>query len=252
MYTLEMEGIVKLFDHNKVVDGVDLRVKEGETVSIIGSSGAGKSTLLRCVNQLELIQSGRIVLDGQEVATTDAKGHVHYLRERELRDVRSKTAMVFQHFNLFPHLTCLQNITVTGIKVRKQPAQEVIAKGKELLQAVGLSDKADQYPSQLSGGQKQRVAIARALALNPKLMLFDEPTSALDPEITGEVLSVIRELAKKKMTMLIVTHEIGFAREVSDRIVFMDAGTIIEEGTPTQMLEAPKTQRLQSFLKAML
>ena len=250
-YILEMEKITKRFGRITVLDEVDFSVREGETVSIIGSSGAGKSTLLRCVNQLELIQSGRITLDNDVIVCTEG-GRVRYLRESELRRIRSKTAMVFQHFNLFPHLTCLQNITLTGIKVRKQSADEITAQGRELLKTVGLSDKESSYPSQLSGGQKQRVAIARALALNPMLMLFDEPTSALDPEITGEVLSVIRDLANKKMTMLIVTHEMGFAREVSDRIVFMDEGKIIEQGSPGELLEHPKTARLQTFLKAIL
>ncbi len=251
-YILEMENIVKRFGRTAVVDDVTLQIREGETVSIIGSSGAGKSTLLRCVNQLELIQGGRIVLDGEELARTDETGRVRYIPERRLRQARQKTAMVFQHFNLFPHLTCLENITVTGIKVRGEAAATVTERGLALLARVGLADKANRYPSQLSGGQKQRVAIARALALNPRIMLLDEPTSALDPEITGEVLAVIRELAAERMTMLIVTHEIGFAREVSDRTLFMDDGKVVEEGSPKAIFENPKTERLQTFLRATL
>ncbi len=250
-YVLSMEGIVKRFGVTTVVDGVNLNVQKGETVAIIGPSGAGKSTLLRCVNHLEIIQSGRIAVCGEEFVHTDDKGRARYLPEAELRRIRSQTAMVFQHFNLFAHLTCLQNVTITGIKVRREPAADVTSRALALLQSVGLSDKADAYPAQLSGGQKQRVAIARALALQPKIMLFDEPTSALDPEIIGEVLAVIRALASQHMTMLIVTHEIGFAREVADRIVFMDKGRIAEEGPP-ELLSAPRSDRLRAFLSAIL
>ena len=252
MYILEMEDIVKRFGRNTVVDGVTLRIEPGEIVSIIGASGAGKSTLLRCINQLETINSGRIVIDSEEIVKTDESGRVRYLKEKTLRPIRSKTSMVFQHFNLFPHLTCLENITITGIHIRKRPADEVVARGRDLLESVGLSDKADVYPAQLSGGQKQRVAIARTLALDPKIMLFDEPTSALDPEITGEVLSVMRELVKKRMTMLIVTHEIGFAREASNRMIYMDGGHIVEEGNPKELIAEPKTERLRAFLGAIL
>jgi len=252
LYILEMENIVKRFGKNTVVDDVTLRVMPGEIISVIGASGAGKSTLLRCVNQLELINSGRIVIDSDEIVKTDASGRVRYLKEKRLRAIRSKTSMVFQHFNLFPHLTCLENVTITGIRIRKQPAADVIARGKRLLDSVGLSDKADVYPAKLSGGQKQRVAIARTLALDPVLMLFDEPTSSLDPEITGEVLSVMRELVGKRITMIIVTHEIGFAREVSNRMIYMDGGRIIEEGDPKVIASEPKTERLRAFLSAVL
>ncbi len=252
MHILELDKITKRFGSTTVLEHVTLNVSQGETVSIIGSSGAGKSTLLRCVNQLELIDSGRISLEGEELVTTDEKGSVNYLPEKELRRIRSKTAMVFQHFNLFPHLTCLENITLTGIKIRKENKSETEAFAHSLLKIVGLPHKADAYPSQLSGGQKQRIAIARALALKPKVMLFDEPTSALDPEITGEVLTVIRKLAEEKMTMLVVTHEIPFARDVSDSVVYMDKGQIVEVGKPTEIFTNPKTERLNTFLSSIL
>lgn len=220
---LEMKGIVKEYGEFKALRGVDFSVERGEIVTIIGPSGSGKSTLLRCINGLTVPTSGTI-------------------------DLHGRTSMVFQHFNLFPHMTCLENITYAPIKVLKVPKVDAEANAKELLDMVGLSDKASAYPAQISGGQKQRVAIARSLAMKPDLMLFDEPTSALDPEIIGSVLNVMKGLASEHMTMVVVTHEMSFARDVSDRTVFMADGEKLEEGTPTQIFENPKSERLQTFL----
>ena len=224
---LEMKDIVKDYSGFKAVDHVDFSLHKGEIVAIIGPSGSGKSTLLRCINGLNTITSGEINLEGE-------------------------TGMVFQHFNLFPHMTCLENITYAPIKVKKIPKDQAIARAKELLKMVGLETKADVYPAHISGGQKQRVAIARALAMDPDVMLFDEPTSALDPEITGEVLNVMKQLAEKHTTMIVVTHEMGFAKEVADRVVFMADGKIMEEGDPKEIFEHPKSERLVSFLGSML
>ena len=224
---LEMKDIVKDYSGFKAVDHVDFSLHKGEIVAIIGPSGSGKSTLLRCINGLNTITSGEIDLEGE-------------------------TGMVFQHFNLFPHMTCLENITYAPIKVKKIPKEQAVARAKELLKMVGLESKADVYPAHISGGQKQRVAIARALAMDPDVMLFDEPTSALDPEITGEVLNVMKQLAEKHTTMIVVTHEMGFAKEVADRVVFMSDGKIVEEGDPTELVEHPKSERLMSFLGSML
>ena len=224
---LEMKDIVKDYSGFKAVDHVDFSLHKGEIVAIIGPSGSGKSTLLRCINGLNTITSGEIDLEGE-------------------------TGMVFQHFNLFPHMTCLENITYAPIKVKKIPKEQAVARAKELLKMVGLESKADVYPAHISGGQKQRVAIARALAMDPDVMLFDEPTSALDPEITGEVLNVMKQLAEKHTTMIVVTHEMGFAKEVADRVVFMSDGKIVEEGDPTVLFEHPKSERLVSFLGSML
>lgn len=224
---LEMKNIVKDYSGFKAVDHVDFSLHKGEIVAIIGPSGSGKSTLLRCINGLNTITSGEIDLEGE-------------------------TGMVFQHFNLFPHMTCLENITYAPIKVKKIPKEQAVARAKELLKMVGLESKADVYPAHVSGGQKQRVAIARALAMDPDVMLFDEPTSALDPEITGEVLNVMKQLAEKHTTMIVVTHEMGFAKEVADRVVFMSDGKIVEEGDPTELFEHPKSERLVSFLGSML
>ena len=224
---LEMKGIVKAYSGFKAVDHVDFSLHKGEIVAIIGPSGSGKSTLLRCINGLNTITSGEIDLEGE-------------------------TGMVFQHFNLFPHMTCLENITYAPIKVKKIPKEQAVARAKELLKMVGLESKADVYPAHISGGQKQRVAIARALAMDPDVMLFDEPTSALDPEITGEVLNVMKQLAEKHTTMIVVTHEMGFAKEVADRVGFMSDGKIVEEGDPTELIEHPKRERLVSFLGSML
>ena len=224
---LEMKDIVKDYYGFKAVDHVDFSLHKGEIVAIIGPSGSGKSTLLRCINGLNTITSGEIDLEGE-------------------------TGMVFQHFNLFPHMTCLENITYAPIKVKKIPKEQAVARAKELLKMVGLESKADVYPAHISGGQKQRVAIARALAMDPDVMLFDEPTSALDPEITGEVLNVMKQLAEKHTTMIVVTHEMGFAKEVADRVVFMSDGKIVEQGNPTELFEHPKSERLVSFLGSML
>lgn len=255
---LEMKNIVKKFSNIDALRGVDLSVAPGETVAIIGPSGSGKSTLLRCVNCLTRITSGSITLNG--VTFVDAKpgdavnknNEAKYLPEKELQKICSETGMVFQHFNLFPHMTTLRNVTYAPIKVKGIPKDEAEKRGRELLELVGLAFKADDYPGHLSGGQKQRAAIARGLAMDPMIMLFDEPTSALDPEITGEVLAVMKQLAEEKHTMIIVTHEMGFAKEVADRVVFMDKGSIIEQGTPKEIFDAPKSERLQSFLRSML
>lgn len=224
---LEMKNIVKRYGNFTAVDNVNFSMCKGEIVAIIGPSGSGKSTLLRCINGLNSITSGEMKLKGT-------------------------TGMVFQHFNLFPHMTCLENITYAPIKVKKEVKEEAVKKAKELLKMVGLESKRDVYPAWLSGGQKQRIAIARALAMNPDMMLFDEPTSALDPEITGEVLNVMKKLAENHTTMIVVTHEMGFAKEVADRVIFMDNGVIVEEGTPKEIFENPKSERLISFLGSLL
>ena len=224
---LKMTDIVKDFGDLRVVKGVSLTVSKGETIAIIGPSGSGKSTLLRCINGLNKVTSGTIELNGE-------------------------TGMVFQHFNLFPHMTCLENITYAPVKVRNMDRDEAKRRAMELLKMVGLETKADVYPAHISGGQKQRVAIARALAMNPDLMLFDEPTSALDPEITGEVLNVMKKLAEEHTTMIVVTHEMGFAREVADRVIFMNDGEIVEEGRPEEIFNNPKSERLKAFLKSII
>ena len=224
---LEMIDIVKDFGNFRAVDHVNFSMEKGEIVAIIGPSGSGKSTLLRCINGLNKPTSGEVILKGE-------------------------TGMVFQYFNLFPHMTCMENVTYAPIKVKKQPKAEALRHGQELLEMVGLESKADVYPAMLSGGQKQRVAIARALAMYPDLMLFDEATSALDPEITGEVLNVMKKLADEHTTMIVVTHEMGFAKEVADRVIFMDNGVIVEEGTPQEIFDAPQSERLKAFLGAML
>ena len=224
---LKMTDIVKDFGDLRVVKGVSLTVSKGETVAIIGPSGSGKSTLLRCINGLNKVTSGVIELNGE-------------------------TGMVFQHFNLFPHMTCLENITYAPIKVKGEDKEEARKKAMKLLEMVGLETKADVYPAHISGGQKQRVAIARALAMNPDLMLFDEPTSALDPEITGEVLNVMKKLAEEHTTMIVVTHEMGFAKEVADRVIFMNDGEIVEEGSPEDIFENPRSERLKAFLKSII
>lgn len=249
---LKMEKIVKEFSNISALNGVDFSVSEGETVAIIGPSGSGKSTLLRSINCLTRITSGKITLNGETFVETGADGKAKYLPEKQLSKICSETGMVFQHFNLFPHMTTLGNITYAPIKVKGIPKDEAEKRGKELLKLVGLEAKADNYPGHLSGGQKQRAAIARGLAMDPMIMLFDEPTSALDPEITGEVLNVMQQLAAEKRTMIIVTHEMGFAKEVADRVVFMDAGRIVEQGAPKEIFENPKSERLQSFLQSML
>ncbi len=250
-YIVTLENIHKRYGDILALNGVTLKVKRGEHLSIIGSSGSGKSTLLRCVNQLELIDQGRITINGSVLAET-VDGRIRYRPEKVVRSLILQTAMVFQHFNLFGHLTCLDNITIAPIENKKENPAEVRERAMDLLRMVGLEKKARAYPGQLSGGQKQRIAIARALAMRPSILLFDEPTSALDPEITGEVLRVIRELASKGYTMVLVTHEMGFAREMADRVVFMDNGVILEEGGAEEMFERPSSERLANFLRSVL
>lgn len=239
---IDVQGIHKNFGRLHVLKGIDFQVSEREVVCVIGPSGSGKSTLLRCINQLETVQNGKVFVDGVEV--TNPKTDINILRQR--------VGMVFQLFNLFPHKTTLENITLGPIMIKgmkKQAAEEIAI---QLLRKVGLPDKDHVFPAQLSGGQKQRVAIARALAMQPKIMLFDEPTSSLDPEMVGEVLAVMKDLALEGMTMVVVTHEMGFAREVGHRVVFMDEGVIVEEGTPASLFDSPQNQRTQSFLSKVL
>lgn len=251
MPILSIQSVSKKFGSSLLaLDNVSLTVEQGEAVAIIGSSGSGKSTLLRCVNNLEQVTGGNIQIDNESLVQTDSNGKVQYPSDAEIRRICTKTGMVFQHFNLFPHLTCLENITITPTRILKRNKEASIAKAKELLEVVGLSSKAGSYPDQLSGGQKQRIAIARALAVDPQIMLFDEPTSALDPEITNEVTSVIIKLVQQKVTMLIVTHDMRFARSAATRVIYMDNGKIIEEGTPDDIFERPKSPRLQEFLKS--
>lgn len=252
MKMIEVKNIHKSFKNLKVLKGISMTVNEGEVVAIIGPSGSGKSTLLRCINHLETIDKGSIYIEGQAIATEGEDGRSQYVSDREIRKICSKTGMVFQNFNLFPHKTVLENIIEAPIIVAKADKQKAIEEAEGLLEKVGLLDKRDNYPSQLSGGQKQRVAIARALAMKPSIMLFDEPTSALDPELTGEVLKVMRDLAEERMTMVVVTHEMGFAREVADRVIFMDEGEIVEEGTPSDIFTAPTMKRTEAFLNQVL
>ena len=226
----------------KALDGINLTINEGEVVVIIGPSGSGKSTMLRCLNLLEIPTDGEIIFEGENLLGKKTNIDKH----------RQKMGMVFQHFNLFPHMTVMKNMTIAPTKLKIKNKEEAEAKAKELLEVVNLADRAEAYPKQLSGGQKQRIAIARALCMDPEVMLFDEPTSALDPEMVGEVLSVMKDLARRGMTMAVVTHEMAFAREVATRVIFMDAGRIIEEGTPEEIFEHPKNQRLTDFLSKVL
>ena len=239
---VQLEGVRKSFGDNLVLDGIDLSVALGEVLVIIGPSGSGKSTLLRCVNLLEPIQEGRIYLEGEEITGKGAP----------VAKVRQRVGIVFQQFNLFPHLTTMDNLTLAARRIRKMRRRDAEARAHELLAMVGLEEKANQHPHQLSGGQQQRVAIARALMMNPHVMLFDEVTSALDPELVGEVLVVMRDLARTGMTMLVVTHEMHFARDVGDRVVFMDEGKIVEEGVPADILDRPRKERTQRFLRRSL
>ena len=246
MYLLEMNHIQKKFGELSVLRDISLAVKEGEIVSIIGPSGSGKSTLLRCATMLETIDSGEIVYLGEKAAWTEGERAV-YARKDKLRQIQKSYGLVFQSFNLFPHFSVIKNITDAPIHVQGKSREQAVEEGMALLRQMGLEDKADAYPSQLSGGQCQRVAIARALALNPKILFFDEPTSALDPELTGEVLKVIRSLAELDITMVIVTHEMAFARDISDRVIFMADGVIVEEGTPAEVFSSAN-ERTQAFL----
>ncbi|NLY44138.1 MAG: amino acid ABC transporter ATP-binding protein [Clostridiaceae bacterium] len=249
---LKAENIYKSFHGLEVLKGISMNVKKGEVIAIIGPSGSGKSTFLRCLNHLEIIDKGSIIIEGEVMVSSDKDGIARYKPEKEVRRICRKMGMVFQNFNLFPHMTVLENIIEAPIVVNKTHKDEAVETALKLLHKVGLEDKKDSYPSQLSGGQKQRVAIARALAMKPDIMLFDEPTSALDPELTGEVLKVIRELAQERMTMLVVTHEMGFAREVANRVVFMDNGEVIEEGTPELIFNTPSHERTKAFLDKVL
>ena len=249
---IDARGLCKSFGSLQVLKNVSLRLDKGEVVAVIGPSGSGKSTFLRCLNHLEVIDQGHIVIEGETLASTDAQGRCSYGPEREVRRICRKMGMVFQHFNLFPHLTVLQNVIEAPMVVKKMSAAEAIPKAEALLAKVGLADKAHSYPARLSGGQKQRVAIARALAMEPDIMLFDEPTSALDPELTGEVLRTMRQLADERMTMMVVTHEMGFAREVASSVVFMDQGELIEAQPAADFFARPQHARTRAFLEHML
>jgi polar amino acid transport system ATP-binding protein len=246
---VKAEALHKWFGALEVLQGIDLEVQPREVMCLIGPSGSGKSTFLRCINHLEQYDAGRLSVDGHLVGYRQAGDKLHELRPKEVAAARQQIGMVFQRFNLFPHMTALGNVMEAPVRVRRESKAEVRARALALLERVGLSDKVDVYPSQLSGGQQQRVAIARALAMQPKLMLFDEPTSALDPELVGEVLEVMRDLAADGMTMIVVTHEMGFARRVADNVVFMDAGVVCEQGPPAKVLESPETPRLKQFLQ---
>jgi polar amino acid transport system ATP-binding protein len=246
------EMVCKSFGALQVLKGISLTVERGEVMCLVGPSGSGKSTFLRCINHLEQVTAGRLWVDGELVGYHERGGKLHEMPTKDAARQRRDIGMVFQRFNLFPHLTALENITEAPIRVKKQPKAAAVARARELLEQVGLVEKAKAYPAQLSGGQQQRVAIARALAMDPKLMLFDEPTSALDPELVGEVLDVMKELARGGMTMIVVTHEMGFAREVADSLVFMDAGVVVESGEPRELLANPRQERTKAFLSKVL
>ena len=249
---ISAKDIHKAFGGNEVLRGVSLDLLRGEVVAVIGPSGSGKSTFLRCLNPLETIDSGSVTVEGEVLAQNDATGKAQYVSEAQIRKIGRKMGMVFQSFNLFPHLTVLENIIEAPILVKKMKREAIVPKAEALLKKVGLLEKRDAYPNRLSGGQKQRVAIARALAMDPDIMLFDEPTSALDPELTGEVLRTMRELADEHMTMLVVTHEMGFAREVANRVIFMDGGNIVEQAESTAFFANPQHERTKAFLQNML
>ena len=248
MSLFEINNVGKSFGDLKVLHDISVKVEEGEVVAIIGPSGSGKSTLLRCATMLETMDSGSLIYLGEKAAQNDAQGRTVYASPAELRRIKGYFGLVFQNFNLFPHFSVLRNLTEAPVHVQKRDRKEVEKEALELLAKIGLSGKENYYPQQLSGGQQQRVAIARALAMKPKMLFFDEPTSALDPELTGEILKVIRQLAAIKMTMVIVTHEMGFARDVADRVIFMDGGYIIEEGNPHDVISNPREERTKQFL----
>ena len=249
---VEARGVHKYYGSNLVVKGIDLIVAQGEVMCLLGPSGSGKSTFLRCINHLEKINAGSITVAGELVGYRENNGRLYELRDSEIAQRRSEIGMVFQQFNLFPHMTVLENLIEAPVQVRREKVKTASDRARELLDRVGLADKADAYPRSLSGGQQQRVAIARALNMRPKLMLFDEPTSALDPELVGEVLDVMRDLAADGMTMIVVTHEIAFAREVADTVTFMDDGVVVESGPPEQVLGDPQHRRTRSFLAKVL
>ncbi len=249
---VQAEGVWKRFGRLEVLKGIDLEVRRGEVMCMLGPSGSGKSTFLRCINHLEKINAGRLTVDGELVGYRADGDKLYELPEREISRKRSEIGMVFQHFNLFPHMTAIENVMLAPVKVANVSRTEARDRATEVLGRVGLADKVDTYPVALSGGQQQRVAIARALAMHPKLMLFDEPTSALDPELVGDVLDAMRRLARDGMTMIVVTHEMGFAREVADTAVFMDDGVVVEAGKPQQVLLAPQHERTQAFLSKVL
>ncbi|WP_416062190.1 amino acid ABC transporter ATP-binding protein [Rhodococcus indonesiensis] len=251
-YAVDVRGVHKSFGSLEVLRGVDLKVRKGEVTVILGPSGSGKSTLLRTLNHLEKVDRGTVRIDGELVGYRRRGGKLHELREKDILRQRSRIGFVFQNFNLFPHLTVLENVVEAPISAQRRDRTEVETLARELLDRVGVGDKIHDYPKQLSGGQQQRVAIARALALRPAVILFDEPTSALDPELVGEVLEVIRDLARDGATLVIVTHEIGFAREVADTVVFMDGGVVVEQGPPAQVLDRPTQERTRAFLSKVL
>ena len=249
---VKAEAVHKRFGRLEVLKGIDLEVHRREVMCMLGPSGSGKSTFLRCINHLEKINSGRLSVDGELVGYRESGGKLHELHEREVARKRAQIGVVFQHFNLFPHMTALENVTLGPTRVLKVPRDEARERAIGLLNRVGLGDKVDTYPVALSGGQQQRVAIARALAMQPKLMLFDEPTSALDPELVGDVLDAMRQLARDGMTMIVVTHEMGFAREVADTVVFLDEGVVVESGAPGEVLANPREERTREFLSKVL
>ncbi|MFC5910817.1 amino acid ABC transporter ATP-binding protein [Streptacidiphilus monticola] len=252
MSTVLVRGLHKSYGPTEVLRGVDLEVRSGEVTVVLGPSGSGKSTLLRTINHLEKVDAGYVAVDGELIGYRRSGDRLHELKEREVRRQRTRIGFVFQNFNLFPHLTVLENLVEAPVSALGVPRAEAVERARRLLDRVGLADRADAYPRRLSGGQQQRIAIARALALEPKVLLFDEPTSALDPELVGEVLDVIKDLARGGTTMIVVTHEIGFAREVADTVVFMDGGVIVEQGPPAQVLDQPQHERTRAFLSKVL
>jgi len=249
---VQAEGVRKSYGRFEALRGIDLEVARGQVTCLIGPSGSGKSTFLRCINHLEKVTAGRLSVDGELVGYRQHGGKLYELRDKEVCAKRAKIGMVFQRFNLFPHMTALENVTLGPIRVKHESRSAAEERSRKLLDRVGLADKLASYPSQLSGGQQQRIAIARALAMEPSLMLFDEPTSALDPELVGDVLDVMRGLAEDGMTMIVVTHEMGFAREVADSLIFMDEGVVVESGQPREMLASPQNERTRSFLAKVL